>query len=183
MGRRGPAPKPVEQQLRAGNPGHRKLPDVVLMGGRPVPVEWATPPDALPDAGKVWWSETVPILCESGLLDRADLSIVELAALMWARIVQSRRVLAQDGHFTTGSVGQLKEHPSLKVERESVREYRRLAMELGIGPLGRTNLGLGIMQGRRMMADLDAALGGSADDFIEGDAVPMTGAAVGLPGA
>jgi P27 family predicted phage terminase small subunit len=151
---------------------------VVLVGGRPVPLEWATPPATLPDAGKAWWCETVPILCDSGLLDRADVSIVELAALMWARIVQSRRVLAEDGHFTTGSVGQLKEHPSLKIERESVREYRRLAMELGIGPLGRTNLGLNLMAGARMAAEFERDLRDDHDDddFIE------AGGDVGLPG-
>lgn len=182
MGRAGPTPRPVEVKLREGNPGHERLADVVTVGGRPVPAELAEPPDTVPADGKVWWAKHVPLLVESGVLDRVDVSLVELAAVMWARIQQSRRVLAADGHFTTGSVGQLRAHPSLAIERESVKEYKRLAVELGIGPLARTNLGLATLSGAAKMAELDRTLSGADDDWIEGTAASMDGAAVGLPG-
>ena len=155
MGRRGPAPTPVEQRVLRGNPGRRPLPDTVLVGGRPVPAEWAEPPATLPKDGRDWWCEVVPILCENGLLDRADRTIVELAALTWARLAGMRRVIASQGFFALGSVGQIRAHPATKMELQYAAEYRRFAQELGIGPRGRTELGLTALSGAALFRQLE----------------------------
>jgi P27 family predicted phage terminase small subunit len=122
-------------------------------------------------------------LIEQGTFDRLDLPIIHLACAQWQRAAGARRVLAQDGMFAAGSQGQIVSHPAMRQERDATREFMRIMESLGAGPVGRARMGLAVLTGQRMLADLDAAIGSIDGEFIEGDAVPMTGAAVGLPGA
>ena len=148
-----------------------------MVAGRPGLSELASPPADLPLDGQEFWVEVVPALCEIGMLDRIDRPLLCMLATAWARFVQAGRVVAQDGHFTRGSVGQLKEHPAIKIERESAVEFERLAQSFGLSPLGRVRLGLAQLRGRQLLEEMDAVLGEpSVDDVIDGDDV-------GLPGA
>lgn len=123
---RGVKPKPVEQRQREGNASKRKLPEPLLVGGRPTLRELDEPPEHLPPEAKEFWRDSVVRLIEVGIVDRVDVPVLEQLATQYARIRQSQRVLAEDGHFTRGSVGQIREHPALKIEREATRMLRQI---------------------------------------------------------
>lgn len=162
---------------------HQKRPDMVTVGGRPVPSELAEPPADLQEPGQAWWREVVPHLVDAGLLDRVDVGLLTMAAAQWQRAFYARRVLAQEGMFATGSQGQVVAHPAVRMERDATREFSRLCEQLSIGPWGRARMGLATLHGAALMRDLDAMLDGDDGQVIDGSEVPMTGAAVGLPGA
>jgi hypothetical protein len=44
-----------------------------------------------------------------------------------ARVRQAHRVLIEDGNFTLGGVGQVREHPTMNIERERTAMLLRLA--------------------------------------------------------
>lgn len=178
---KGRKPRSVESKRAEGNPGHQRLPDTVLLGGRAVKGETFPPPDDLQADGAALWNELVPALIAQGTFDRSDLPIIHLGCAQWQRAALARRVLAQDGMYAAGSTGQIVSHPAVRQERDATREFMRIMEMLGAGPVGRARMGLAVLTGERMMRELDDALGPA--DFIEGDAVPMSGAEVGLPGA
>lgn len=130
-----------------------------MVGGRPVPAELAEPPELLPEDGKAFWSEVVPQLASIGMIDRVDVVSLELLATQYARIRQSQRVIAEEGHFALGSAGQIKEHPALKIERESIVVFSRLAESFGLNPTARARLGLAHLQGRALNAEITDLLG------------------------
>jgi P27 family predicted phage terminase small subunit len=155
---RGRKPKPTEQRIHEGNSRDHALPEPVRISGRPVPAELAEPPAHIPPDGKAFWHESVTQLVEVGIVDRVDLPILEQLCVQFARIRQAQRVLAVDGHFTRGSVGQLREHPALKIERESTRMFLQLAEHYGLTPIARTRLGLAELHRRSLKQELEGGL-------------------------
>ncbi|MEJ7785576.1 MAG: phage terminase small subunit P27 family [Solirubrobacteraceae bacterium] len=154
-----PYPKPVEQKIREGNPGQRKLPEPILVSGRPQRGEMDEPAEHLSPDAKEFWRETVWRLVECGILDRVDRPLLEMLATQYGRIQACRRVIDEAGYFTRGSVGQLREHPALKIEREAVVLFHRIAMEFGMTPIGRTRLGLAELSRRHLVQEMVEALG------------------------
>ncbi len=149
---RGRKPKPLEQRQLEGNAGKRALPEPVLVGGRPGLGELAEPPDYLPDEAKAFWADTVMRLIDVGIVDRVDVPVLEQLATQYARIRQAQRVLAEDGHFVRGSVGQLRPHPALKIEQDATTMFLKLAENYALTPIARTRLGLAELH-RRTLAD------------------------------
>jgi P27 family predicted phage terminase small subunit len=156
---RGRKPTPIEQRVREGNPQHRPLPEPVIVGGRPVPADLAEPPADLPQDAQDFWCDSVVRLVEVGLIDWVDVPVLEMLATQYARVKQSRRVIAEDGHFALGSVGQIREHPALKIERESMAAFLRLAEQYGLTPVARTRLGLAELHRRSLEQEMVSALG------------------------
>lgn len=154
-----PYPKPREQRIMEGNPGRRPLPEPVLVSGRPVPGELTEPPAHLPADAKEFWSDSVQRLASVGIIDRVDVPALEQLATQYARIRQAQRVIAEDGHFTRGSVGQLREHPALKIEREATTMFLKLADQFALTPVARTRLGLAQLHGRALQQELSEGLG------------------------
>lgn len=155
---RGAKPKTVETRIREGNPSKRPLPETVLVGGRPDVHELAEPPAHLPDDAKEWWNESVTRLVEVGIVDRVDLPILEQMAIQYARMRQAQRVLAVDGHFVRGSVGQLRPHPSLKIEQDATQLFFKMAEHYGLTPVARTRLGLAELHRRSLQQEMGASL-------------------------
>jgi P27 family predicted phage terminase small subunit len=156
---RGRKPKPIEQRIREGNPGHRPLPEPVLIAGRPDLQELVEPPDHLPRYGRQFWSETIVELVSVGVVDRIDVSLLEQLCVQYTRIRQAQDVLAEDGLFARGSTGQIREHPALKIEREATLLFLRLAEQFGIGALARARLGLTEVHRRSLAQEMQTALG------------------------
>lgn len=152
-----PIPKPVEQRLREGNPGKRPLPEVMLIAGRPALEEFAEPPSHLPADAKELWRDTVAHLVE--VRDRVDRPMLEMLATQYARWRQAERVVASEGHFTLGSVGQIREHAALKIEREGSSAFLRMAVEFGLTPSGRIRLGQAELTRRNLAHELQSHLG------------------------
>jgi P27 family predicted phage terminase small subunit len=155
---RGRPPKPVEERVRDGTPGHRPLPEVLLVSGRPDLQELAEPPETLPREAKEFWHDVVLELVKIGMVDRVDRPVLKQLAVQYARIEQAQRVLAQDGHFTRGSVGQLKEHPALKIEANATALFLKLAEHYGLTPVARTRLGLAELHRRTLEQEFGSGL-------------------------
>jgi P27 family predicted phage terminase small subunit len=147
-----PYPKPIEQKLREGNPGKRALPQPFLVAGRPRRLELDEPPEHLPADARDFWAEIVPHLTACGIVDRVDVPVLEMLSTAYARWRAAQRVIEERGFFARGSTGQVKEAPWVKIEREAHALFLKTAEQVGIGPLGRTRLGLAEVT-RRVLAD------------------------------
>lgn len=179
---RGRKPKPVEQRRLEGGRevSHRSPPEPLLVAGRPAH-EFDEPPDDLPLDAKRFWRQTVSRLLEVGMLDLVDDVALRMLATQYARWQQASRVVAQDGHFVRGSVGQLREHPAIRIERESHGLYIKTAEQFGLTPMARTRLGLAELHRRSLHNEMERALG--APEVIDADADSDDDDDVGLPGA
>ena len=89
------AAKPEEQRRREGYADHRPPRAAVLVGGRINPDELATvkAPAGLSPVEARAWRDLIAPLVAGGMLDRVDLTIVELAAQSLARIRQARAAM------------------------------------------------------------------------------------------
>lgn len=159
---KGRKPKPAEQKALEGNPGHRPLPEPVLVGGRPLPTEMIEPPAYLPDDAQEFWRDSVATLIEVGIIDRVDAPALEALATQYARMRQANRVVASEGHFARGSTGQLVQHPALKIEREATAMFMRLAEHYALTPIARVRLGMAELHRRSLAQELNDDLGGDS---------------------
>jgi P27 family predicted phage terminase small subunit len=139
--------------------GHRPLPDRVVVSGRPTLPELSEPPAHLPAEAKEFWAVSVTQLVDAGIADRIDIPVLEQLCTQYARIRQAQRVLAEDGHFTRGSVGQIREHPALKIEREATSMFLKMAEHYALTPIARTRLGLAELHARSLKKEMDEGLG------------------------
>lgn len=148
---KGRKPKPVEQKIREGNPGKRKLPEKVEAGGPP-DASFHDPPAHLDEDAAAFWRDTIPVLEKAGLLDVVDHAALEMAAVAFSRYCQARRLVERDGITIWGSGGTMREHPSLGTERQAMATFLRFAEQYALTPVARTRLGMADLQ-RRELAD------------------------------
>jgi len=163
------AVKPVEQRLREGNTDKAPLPEPLLIAGRPNADELA-PPEGMPADAVEAWNAVVPTLAETGLLDRVDRLALHAMCIQWARAMQAGKVIARQGHLVRG-MGGLKEHPSLRTERQSFEMFRKFAEEYALTPSARTRLGLAELHRRSLKAEFDSALGEVELEPVEAEVV------------
>jgi P27 family predicted phage terminase small subunit len=152
---RGRKPKPLEQRQREGNAGKRPLPEQVLIAGRPMLDEMKTPPEHLTEPAKKFWADSVEVLVEVGVADRVDRPVLEMMATEYANWRYANEVLKEDGFFTRGSVGQLREHPALKIQGASADRFLKLAEQYGFTPIARTRLGIAELHRRSMQQEME----------------------------
>jgi len=150
----GRKPKPIEQRIREGNPGHRPIPEPLIVKGRLANNITVEPPDDLPPDAKDLWRTVVPSLLEVGILDAVDLPAMEAMCTQWAYGKQASRVVSEKGVLARGASGQIMEHPALGTVRKSHEMFARFAAEYGLTPSARARLGLAHMQGRALQAEL-----------------------------
>jgi P27 family predicted phage terminase small subunit len=126
-----------------------------------------------------FWKQVTPVLADAGVLERIDLFMLALAASAWGDVMKAERVLAEDGFFQLGSVGQVKEHSALKIKREATLTFERLANHLCLSPVARTRLGLAALTAQVMSHEMDELIG---PDTIDADAEYVDAVEVGVPG-
>ena len=143
---KGAKPKPNEIKRKAGS---RHVTDTVVVGGRGVPKM----PSGLPERAKTIWKQLVADMSESGVLDRADWPLIEVAAVTMCRMREAREVIRREGMIVDGQRGPTT-HAAYKIERECMAEVRQLLDHLGIGPVGRSRLGLANQKGKGMEAEI-----------------------------
>jgi P27 family predicted phage terminase small subunit len=179
---RGRPPKPVEQRRLEGGStvSHRPLPEPLLVAGRPELQKFAEPPPGLPEDAKEFWADSVVKLAEVGVLDLVDTPALEMLATQYARVLQARRVIAAKGLFALGSVGQVREAPWVRLERDAMAAFMRMASEFALTPVARTRLGLAQLHGKAMAKELEDAIGGGQGP-VDATVVEDDGD-VGLPG-
>lgn len=163
---KGNPPVSVEQRMREGvGPSgrsvvsHRRVPEPVIVGGRPDFHELAEPPEDLPADGKRLWREDVSRLLEVGIVDRVDRAGLEMMCTAYARAKQAGRVLKAEGLFTGGARGQLREHPAVAIERQAWLIFFRVANDYALTPVARARLGLAEVGRRTLAAELEDKLG------------------------
>lgn len=157
---RGRPPKSREQRVAEGNAGKRPLPEQVkLPGGYVTADTFAEPPDHLTDDAKLWWRDALPVLYESGMLEKIDRAMLEFAATQYSRAREAGRVIEDQGLIAKGSTGQLKEHPILETERKAQAAYLRFIEQFAGTPQARVRLGLDILKSRSLSEELKEGLG------------------------
>jgi P27 family predicted phage terminase small subunit len=144
--------------VKEGNPQKRALPEPVLVGGRLTVDELRDPPAHLPPEAQDFWRDSVARLVEVGIVDKVDVPVLEQLSTQYARIRQAQRVLAQDGHFVRGSVGQLRPHPALKVEQDATTLFLKMAEHYALTPVARTRLGLAELHRRSLAQEINEGL-------------------------
>jgi P27 family predicted phage terminase small subunit len=155
---KGRPPKPTEQKKLEGNPGRRPLPEPVIVAGRG---SLPAPPDDVPPEGHRLWDTIVAELERVNLVDRIDYPALIALCTQWARAEKARRVLAQEGMFALGSMGQIVEHPALAIERNAHALFLRFAEHYALTPVARARIGLAMLEGRKMQEELQDRIGRS----------------------
>lgn len=140
---RGAKPKPRNLLLLAGR-GEGKD-----SAGRPVaptpsfvrlPPE---PPENLPDEARAEWDRVVPEMQRLELLKPIDRAALTTYCLIWQRLVDAQRDIAEGKVTTRGSQGQLVEHPAVKVFFAASKELRAWCSEFGLTPSAEARIGSG----------------------------------------
>lgn len=132
---RGRPPEPLEL-AHLKNTGRRNL---------PAPLESAAElsaaaPNMLGEAGSELWDELYAQLSVAGVLKASDRAALLALCLQWDRAMLMAEVLEEQGHFSKGSMGQLTEHPALKVEARAHQLLLRFAAEYGATPVARARI-------------------------------------------
>lgn len=171
---RGRKPRPSELRLLEGNPGHRPVPQPVVIAGRPVPGELEEPPEHLPDDAKDFWRVTVPRLVSAGIVDRVDIPALIALATQYDVMVKARRVIAQKGLFARGSTGQIVEHPAVKIERNAAKAFQSLSEQFGITPVARVRLGKAELERQSLDQALKEVIPGQTGELQPVDTIDGT---------
>ena len=174
--------KPTELKRRAGNPGHRPLPDPILIGGRMDLADLLEPPDELPKDGQKLWRELAPQLIRAGVLDRADVNLFEDLCRAWARLKQFGRIVASEGVISMGSQGQFRTAPWVTAERAAAEEFRQLCARFGLSPVDRARLGLASLQRLSMAIELEKELAPGEGEPVDDDVIDGDEIGAGIPG-
>lgn len=169
MAIRGAKPHMIEDRIRRGNPSGHRLPEPVLVGGRPEIEDWSQPPEHLPEDAKAVWVNTISTVIEAGVADHVDLPALEGMALAYSRAREAARIIDEEGMIAEGYSGQPVQHPAVKIERDSWRAFLNFAEQFGITPIARTRLGLAEVARRSMKHDLEKRLGTPELAVIDGD--------------
>lgn len=169
----GRPPKPVEQKRREGNPGKRKLPDSVLVGGRLEPKA----PSKLTPRARAVWKELIPQLQSAGVIDHVDRLCLEALCESAALMREARDQMAKEPLVVEGSTGQPRRNPLIDIFVQAQAEVRRWADLFGLHPSGRARLGLQVVKGLSLEAELDKQLGdqglGKAPKKVDAEAVAV----------
>jgi P27 family predicted phage terminase small subunit len=99
-------------------------------------------PRGLPKDAQKAWKILVPALERQGALEPEDAVLVELAARAYGHAMQAAEVIEREGLTSTGSLGQMREHPALTTYRASMASVARALDSLGVGPVLRARLGV-----------------------------------------
>lgn len=86
-------------------------------------------PEALGKAGKKFWKA---VLGEYELSDQHHLRLLENAAMLLDRAAAAREIIATAGITTLNQRGEVKEHPAVNTERQSISLFRQCVRELGL---------------------------------------------------
>lgn len=98
-------------------------------------------PADLDATAKTLWKRIRETLVEESRWRRGDSLTLELYVRSLQRAREAQNVIATEGRTTTGSAGQIIQHPELKTAREAERDANDYAKELGFTPASRAKGG------------------------------------------
>jgi P27 family predicted phage terminase small subunit len=152
MGARGPAPKPVFQLIREGNPGHQAIPESVMLAPEDLDEpDWLESFPTVPDVelqkvnrrarevARREWRRVAPVLKLKAGLAEVDTEIVRDYCICVARIDQCERDISTRGMIIEGERGWMKNGSTTVVSqyRSQLKTYIR---ELGLSPSARASI-------------------------------------------
>ncbi len=144
MGKRGPAPKPTNLKVLAGNPGKREL---NMNEPKPeIEKELPKPPAFLSTYAKKEWKRIAPVLHDMGLLTKADYAALAGYCQCYDRWVTAEKTIrakmkANKGQLTFATEsGYVQQIPEIGISNQAMKEMRNFAKEFGLTPSSRTNL-------------------------------------------
>lgn len=137
--------KPKHPHLKAveGNPGKRPIKKNYLKAPAGAP----DPPKSFSLGEKSAFVSICRHLDELGILVKTDRLIISLAAQVWARVLESKRVLAEEGVYqksktkTGGTI--TRRHPAMATLEVAEKELRQILSTLGLDPIARTRISTG----------------------------------------
>lgn len=143
MGLRGPAPKPTALKILEGNPGKRPLlPDIFTPERESPPC-----PDHITGRAREHWDYVTEQLNRYGMLAKTDMGQLAALCTTWARYVEAEEMIALAAQQAPMSKGwlQKKDHgmsvaPWLRVSRDAIDQYTRLAAKFGLSPTDRMRM-------------------------------------------
>lgn len=151
MGSRGPKPS-----LKTAD-GARRRSDVSVIGG----LVDLDPPDHLPSAARLVWSELVDPMRGTAILDRVDSPALEAMTRCVLRWREAEGILDVEGLFVASPNGYRVAHPAIAVAQKAQSEYRNWCARFGLTPSDRVGLGIAVVKGKSLAQDLADKIGAS----------------------
>lgn len=155
MATSGPRPKPVEQKQREGEKPGRMPNPPLRTGGIPE----LDAPEHLNSWQQKAWKEIVTVLKDLDVLDKADMFMVEQAAVMLGRMREARKELLTADMIEYTQRGAAVPSPWWRIEREASMQATKLLTELGLSPTARARLANGGTKSKKPEERLDSVLG------------------------
>lgn len=155
MARTGRPPKSIEQHRAEGTLRRdRQATTPLVVGGRKKP----TPPSYLSKEAKRYFRQYVNELWDGNVLDKADRSMIllaaidtELVALAYTDVEQRGRTIVQiRGGYNGSEEREVEEsNPNVAILANTIARLRQTLRELGIGPSARASLRNAGAEGRK----------------------------------
>jgi len=139
--------------MKGRKPKARKAGDALPARVEPGEVEGIVvePPATLPPEAVPIWREAVKELGE--LLRPAHLPLVEQLAVAALRHQQAQAIIAEEGLIVRTKAGP-RQHPAVRIERDSAMLYGRICDQLGLSPTARQRLGLMYALGQSLLVQV-----------------------------
>ena len=136
MGRRGPRPQPTRLKMLKGNPGKRKLNDA-----EPEPRETMPAcPSHLSAMAKAEWRRTAKVLHRLGLLTEIDGPALSLYCDAWARWVEAKKKVGENGMCVVTTNGNPIQNPYLAIANKAATQMMKMQAEFGMTPSSRSGV-------------------------------------------
>lgn len=158
---KGTKPKPAEIKRRTGS---RHATEAVVVGGRGRP----RVPAYLSGPAKTAWKHLVDDMDSAGLLDKADWPLLEVAANAIATYRHAIKMCQSEGLVADGQKGSLTTSPWYRIQMEQSKEIRQLLEHLGIGPVGRSRLGLAAAKGKDVRTEMESKVPERGLSLVQG---------------
>lgn len=138
MGARGPAPKPTQLKILAGNPGHQKL-NTNEPKPRPIAPKC---PSWLDREAKREWRRVAPELEALGLLTLVDMAALAGYCASYALWKKCAEAIAAEGLTFETDRGYVMQRPEVAIGNKALAEVRAWCAQFGLTPSARARMTL-----------------------------------------
>lgn len=165
---RGRPPKPREQRIAEGQPGHRPLPEPVLALGKVL--EFPPPADLRPAEAAVW-AAIVPEFAALGWVDLIDRLALTQLCIAAATADELRAEIKANGvmiatYDKDGNERGVQLNPAVNALARQQQTVRQYLEQFGGTPSARARLGLVVAKGADIAARLAALDAPAGDDDV-----------------
>ena len=131
----GRPPKPAAVKRAEGNPGKRKIPkEPALNGAKP------RCPGFISDDAKKEWRRVVNDLYDSGLLVKADSTVLALYCEAYSEFIRSIEAIEKDGRITISPNGYPQKSAWVTIRDKAFDHMIKCLTEMGMTPVSRARV-------------------------------------------